>query len=121
MNSSRLRTLAVLVFTCLSPSAFARPTPALGPERPSTKFQLLPRYTVTTLTTGWTTNAAFAINDNGAAVGQDHLRAFVWTPNLPNSAQGTTKALPSLAPDATAAGYGIDAANSVVGYSRDAF
>ena len=82
--------------------------------------RMLPKYTVTALTTGWTSNAGFAINDSGWVVGQDHLRAFLWRPESPNSMRGSTIALPSLAPNALAAGYGIDAGGNVVGFSRDA-
>jgi hypothetical protein len=100
-------------------SALLRASPL--PAQPRPHQQLLPRYTVTSLTSGWSSDASFAINENGWVVGQDHLRSFLWRPDAPNSTRGSSLALPGLVPDAVAAGLGIDAAGNVVGFSRDAF
>lgn len=101
-------------------SAQLRAAPVPLGKQPARVPRSVPTYTVTPITPGWTSDAAFAINDNGAVVGQNRLRAFAWIPNSPNATVGTLHALPSLAPDAQAAGLGIDRQNRVVGFSRDA-
>ena len=108
-----------LTATGITASSLAAPLPTLG-KQPAHLPRSVPTYTVTPITSGWTSDAGFAINDNGAVVGQNRLRTFAWIPSSPNATTGTLHALPSLAPDATAAGYGIDGNNRVVGFSRDA-
>ena len=80
----------------------------------------LPRYVVTPLTAGWTSDAAFALSDTGHVVGQSHLNAFVWVPDAPNARSGKTILLPELSPDHPSAGLGVNIAGRAVGFSRDA-
>jgi hypothetical protein len=115
---------AVVAVTCLTLAGIASMTRAgtiaVGDHqviRPSSR--VVPTYTVTPITPGWISDTSFAINNNGAVVGQNHLKAFAWIPSAPNATTGTIHDLPSLTPTATAAGLGIDDNNRVVGWSRD--
>ena len=121
-RSSYARVVAGAVVTVVFGWLVCGLAPAQVTGKPSSgsSRSTLPRYAVTPLTPGWTSDAAFALSDNGWVVGQSQLNAFVWVPDAPNARTGTTHLLPELSADHPSAGLGINRAGRAVGFSRDA-